>query len=114
MKRNLISIKVSDATAMSEMEREIEALLRQRHRIAQHRFRSNVHGTGHGRRWRKVICRTGHTQEKRRGGFDAIATTFPIDTMLKSEVNTGRGRQTLLHDPKLLGGGPSRSPLRTG
>jgi len=30
---DFISIKVSDATAMSEMEREIEALLRQRHRI---------------------------------------------------------------------------------
>ena len=30
---DLISIKVSDTTAMSEMEREIEALLRQRHRI---------------------------------------------------------------------------------
>jgi putative ABC transport system permease protein len=30
---DFISIKVSDASAMSEMEREIEALLRQRHRI---------------------------------------------------------------------------------
>src|SRR5260370_3010033 len=30
---DFISIKVSDATALSEMEREIEALLRQRHRI---------------------------------------------------------------------------------
>jgi putative NADH-flavin reductase len=30
---DFISIKVSDAAAMSEMEREIEALLRQRHRI---------------------------------------------------------------------------------
>jgi putative ABC transport system permease protein len=30
---DFISIKVSDATAMSKMEREIEALLRQRHRI---------------------------------------------------------------------------------
>ena len=30
---DFISIKVSDATAMSEMEREVEALLRQRHRI---------------------------------------------------------------------------------
>src|SRR5258707_10620206 len=30
---DFISIKVSDPTAMSEMEREIEALLRQRHRI---------------------------------------------------------------------------------
>jgi putative ABC transport system permease protein len=30
---DFISIKVSDATAMSEMEREIEALLRRRHRI---------------------------------------------------------------------------------
>src|SRR5207245_180274 len=30
---DFISIKVSDVTAMSEMEREIEALLRQRHRI---------------------------------------------------------------------------------
>src|SRR5207248_3274682 len=30
---DFISIKVSDATAMSEMERETEALLRQRHRI---------------------------------------------------------------------------------
>jgi putative ABC transport system permease protein len=30
---DFISIKVSDATAMSEVEREIEALLRQRHRI---------------------------------------------------------------------------------
>jgi len=30
---DFISIKVSDATAMSEMEREIDALLRQRHRI---------------------------------------------------------------------------------
>jgi putative ABC transport system permease protein len=30
---DFISIKVSDATAMPEMEREIEALLRQRHRI---------------------------------------------------------------------------------
>jgi putative ABC transport system permease protein len=30
---DFVSIKVSDATAMSEVEREIEALLRQRHRI---------------------------------------------------------------------------------
>src|SRR5260370_23313945 len=30
---DFISIKVSDATAMSEVQREIEALLRQRHRI---------------------------------------------------------------------------------
>jgi len=30
---DFISIKVSDATAISEMEREIEALLRQRHHI---------------------------------------------------------------------------------
>src|SRR6201984_2586839 len=30
---DFISIKVSDATAMPEMEREIEALLRQRHRV---------------------------------------------------------------------------------
>lgn len=30
---DLISIKVSGATAMSEVEREIEAVLRQRHRI---------------------------------------------------------------------------------
>jgi hypothetical protein len=28
--------------------------------------------------------------------------------------NTGRGRQTLLHDPKLLGSGPSSSPVWTG
>jgi hypothetical protein len=28
--------------------------------------------------------------------------------------NTGRRRQTLLHDPKLLSSGPPPSPLRTG
>ena len=38
-----------------------------------------------------------------------------VDVMSARDLdNTGRGRQTLLHDPKLLGGGPSPSPLRTG
>jgi hypothetical protein len=38
-----------------------------------------------------------------------------VDFMSARDLdNTGRGRQTLLHDPKRLGGGPSRLPLRTG
>jgi hypothetical protein len=38
-----------------------------------------------------------------------------VNTMSACNLdNTGRRRQTLLDDPKLLGSGPPASPLRTG